>query len=87
MYDLVHSEKEAQELVAICQKEYQNVDLTIRLSRCAHGMINFNRTAVFGNHGLADRDDLIEKMMSWEFMKKHNISRRRVEDAFYPRHF
>ncbi|MEK6809439.1 MAG: hypothetical protein AABY40_02090 [Nanoarchaeota archaeon] len=84
MYDLVGSEKEAQELIAICQKEFERVNPTIQLYHCAHGRIIFDRKAEFGHHTLDDRDDLIEKMKDWDYMKEHHISPQRLQSAFYP---
>lgn len=84
MYDLVNSEQEAQELVAICQKEFEGVNPTIKLSYCVHGRIIFDRKAEFGHHNLDDRDDLIEKMKDWDYMKERHISPQRLQSAFYP---
>lgn len=61
MYDSVSSEQDAQELTAICQKEFEGANPIIKLSHCVHGRIIFDRKVEFGRCNLDDIDDLVEK--------------------------
>jgi hypothetical protein len=80
---LVNSEQEAQELIALCQREFEGVIPLIELSHCMHGRIRFNRKALFEHHALADRDNLIERIEKWDYMKQKDISPRKLRSAFY----
>ncbi len=83
MYDLVHSEEEAQEFVKICQEEFEGITLIIKLSHCVHGKIIFDRKVEFENYTLDDIDDLIDRMRGLDYMKSHEITYSRLQRAFY----
>ncbi len=87
VYDLVSSEKEAQKLISIFQKEFEGINPIIKLSNCVHGRIIFDRKIEFGKHNLDDIDDLISKIKDFDYMKQHHIDSHRLEESFFPERF